>query len=116
MINAHLAATLGPMRAPFLLLVPVCVSLGWAAAVHDGYAIELPHLLLAALGALAAHVSVNALNEWDLPFALQVARRYFATADADLTTSLPLASAPLGRETASSDFTSADDAADTNDG
>ncbi|HAZ97776.1 MAG TPA: bifunctional riboflavin kinase/FMN adenylyltransferase, partial [Halomonas sp.] len=44
------------------------------------------------------------------------ARRYFATADADLTTSLPLASAPLGRETASSDFTSADDAADTNDG
>lgn len=65
MINAHLAATLGPMRAPFLLLVPVCVSLGWAAAVHDGYAIELPHLLLAAAGALAAHVSVNALNEYE---------------------------------------------------
>ncbi|KGE04702.1 prenyltransferase [Pseudohaliea rubra] len=65
MINAHLAATLGPMRAPFLLLVPVCVSLGWAAAVYDGHAIELSQLLLAALGALAAHVSVNALNEYE---------------------------------------------------
>jgi 1,4-dihydroxy-2-naphthoate octaprenyltransferase len=64
-INAHLAATLGPMRAPFLLLVPVCVSLGWAAAVHDGYSPQLPHLLLAAAGALAAHIAVNALNEYE---------------------------------------------------
>lgn len=65
MINAHLAATLGPMRAPFLLLVPVCVALGWAAAVHDGFSIEPLHLGLAAAGALAAHIAVNALNEYE---------------------------------------------------
>ncbi|MBR2512523.1 MAG: bifunctional riboflavin kinase/FAD synthetase [Halomonas sp.] len=44
------------------------------------------------------------------------ARRYFAAADAGCMNSLPLASAPLGRETASSDFSSADDPADANDG
>lgn len=65
MINAHVAAALGPMRAPFLLLVPVCVLLGWAAAVHDGYSISAIHLTLAAAAALAAHISVNALNEYE---------------------------------------------------
>lgn len=65
MLNPHLAATLGPMRAPFLLLVPACVSLGWAAAVYDGYPVQLPLLLLAAVGALAAHIAVNALNEYE---------------------------------------------------
>lgn len=44
------------------------------------------------------------------------ARRYFSAADTGSMNSLPLASAPLGRETASSDFSSADDAADANDG
>ncbi len=44
------------------------------------------------------------------------ARRYFAAAGAGCMNSLPLASAPLGRETASSDFSSADNAADANDG
>ncbi|TCO77561.1 prenyltransferase [Chromatocurvus halotolerans] len=65
MINAHFAAALGPMRAPFLLLVPVCVLLGWAAAVHDGHSVNAVHLALAAAGALAAHISVNALNEYE---------------------------------------------------
>lgn len=65
MINAHLAATLGPMRAPFLLLVPVCVGLGWAAAVYDGHGVEPLQLLLAGTGALAAHVAVNTLNEYE---------------------------------------------------
>jgi len=64
-INAHFAAALGPMRAPFLLLVPVCVLLGWAAAVHDGHSVNAVHLLLASAGALAAHISVNALNEYE---------------------------------------------------
>jgi 1,4-dihydroxy-2-naphthoate octaprenyltransferase len=64
-INDHLAAALGPMRAPFLLLVPVCVSLGWAAAVHDGFPVGWSALALAAIGALAAHISVNALNEYE---------------------------------------------------
>lgn len=44
------------------------------------------------------------------------ARRYFMAAGTGSNTPLPLASAPLGRETASSDFSSADDAADANDG
>ena len=44
------------------------------------------------------------------------ARRYFAGAEAGVALTLPLASAPLGRETASSDFTSADNDADANDG
>ncbi len=65
MINAHLAVALGPMRAPFLLLVPVCVLLGWAAAIHDGHSVDAVHLALAAAGALAAHISVNALNEYE---------------------------------------------------
>lgn len=65
MINAHLEATLGPMRAPFLLLVPVCVLLGWAAAVYDGHGVDAVHLALAAAGALAAHIAVNALNEYE---------------------------------------------------
>lgn len=65
MINAHLEAALGPMRAPFLLLVPVCVLLGWAAAVYDGHSVEAVHLALAAAGALAAHIAVNSLNEFE---------------------------------------------------
>lgn len=53
------------MRAPFLLLVPVVVGLGWAAAVYDGYDVQAIDLLLAFVGALAAHISVNALNEYE---------------------------------------------------
>jgi len=65
MLNPNLAATVGPMRAPFLLLVPVVVGLGWAAALHDGHRVSLSDLLLAFVGALAAHISVNALNEYE---------------------------------------------------
>lgn len=65
MLNATLAATLGPMRAPFLLLVPVVVALGWTAALYDGFAVRWIDLCLAFLGALAAHISVNALNEYE---------------------------------------------------
>ena len=65
MLSPALAATLGPMRAPFLLLVPVVTGLGWAAAAYDGVATAPLYLVLASLGALAAHVSVNALNEYE---------------------------------------------------
>jgi 1,4-dihydroxy-2-naphthoate octaprenyltransferase len=64
-LNPTIAATLGPMRAPFLLLVPVVVALGWSAAVYDGYSVQVIDLLLAFVGALAAHISVNALNEYE---------------------------------------------------
>jgi 1,4-dihydroxy-2-naphthoate octaprenyltransferase len=64
MLNPTLAATLGPMRAPFLLLVPVVIGLAWAAALYDGHGVRLLDLLLVTCGALAAHISVNALNEY----------------------------------------------------
>jgi 1,4-dihydroxy-2-naphthoate octaprenyltransferase len=53
------------MRAPFLLLVPVVVALGWASAVYDGHDVRSLDLMLAFIGALAAHISVNALNEYE---------------------------------------------------
>jgi 1,4-dihydroxy-2-naphthoate octaprenyltransferase len=54
----------GPMRPPFLLLPPVCVALGASTAVWAGSRINFLHLLLIFVGALAAHISVNALNEY----------------------------------------------------
>ena len=56
-------ALLGLIRAPFLLLAPVCVALGWAAADLAGAPMQPLVLLLVLLGALSAHVAVNALNE-----------------------------------------------------
>ena len=51
-------------RLPFLILTPVCVLLGVATAVSDQNAIDLRLLMLVLLGAVAAHVSVNTLNEY----------------------------------------------------
>jgi 1,4-dihydroxy-2-naphthoate octaprenyltransferase len=53
------------MRVPFLLLVPSCVALGVATAVWSGATLNPLHVILVFLGALAAHVAVNALNEYD---------------------------------------------------
>lgn len=54
----------GPMRLPFVVLTPACAALGIAAAQwHSGNLSGL-YILLALLGALAAHISVNALNEY----------------------------------------------------
>lgn len=58
------ATVFGPMRVPFLALVPSCVLLGVATAALRG-PIAWGDALLAFLGGLAAHVAVNALNEWD---------------------------------------------------
>lgn len=55
---------LGPMRVPFLVLPPVCVLLGVGTAVWTDSPINLLSLGLAFIGALAAHISVNALNEY----------------------------------------------------
>lgn len=59
-------ARLGPARPPFLLLTLSCVFLGvalsWHAVPHD--ATWWLHVGLVLLGGLAAHVSVNALNEY----------------------------------------------------
>jgi len=58
-------AIFGPMRLPFLILTPACVLLGAATAAWSGNELNLFHLLLVLIGAVATHISVNALNEYD---------------------------------------------------
>ena len=55
---------LGPMRLPFLILTPACVFLGVATAYRTNGSVDLFNVLLALLGALAAHISVNSFNEY----------------------------------------------------
>ena len=57
-------AIFGPMRVPFLILNPACVMLGAATAVRSGSALNPWYLVLAFVGAVSAHISVNALNEY----------------------------------------------------
>jgi len=52
------------MRLPFLVLPPVCVALGAGTAVWTQGHINVLHLIAAFVGAVAAHISVNALNEY----------------------------------------------------
>lgn len=55
---------LGPMRVPFLILAPVCVFLGIGTALWTGDGLNVLYVILALVGAVAAHISVNALNEY----------------------------------------------------
>jgi 1,4-dihydroxy-2-naphthoate octaprenyltransferase len=55
---------LGPMRLPFLLLTPACVILGIGAAVVESNRFDLLQALVVLIGAVACHISVNALNEY----------------------------------------------------
>ncbi len=54
----------GPMRPPFLILGPVCVFLGYACARWRMGDVSAWNFILALMGAVAAHISVNALNEY----------------------------------------------------
>jgi 1,4-dihydroxy-2-naphthoate octaprenyltransferase len=54
----------GPMRLPFLVLTPACVTLGAATADWSGSPLNFHYLALALIGAVGAHISVNALNEY----------------------------------------------------
>lgn len=58
------AAILGPMRLNFLLLTPACVVVGLAVSRWRGYTTDWGHFLFLLLGAVAAHIAVNALNEY----------------------------------------------------
>jgi 1,4-dihydroxy-2-naphthoate octaprenyltransferase len=51
-------------RGPFLILTPICVLLGVAAALSQGIVVDALSLTLIMVGALSAHISVNALNEY----------------------------------------------------
>jgi 1,4-dihydroxy-2-naphthoate octaprenyltransferase len=59
------ALILGPMRPPFLILAPACALAGIGVAFWrmDGQ-INWWFAVLCILGAVAAHISVNALNEY----------------------------------------------------
>jgi len=57
-----LTAVVQSIRVPFLVLTPVCVFLGASTVATCETNISL--LLLVLLGALLAHISVNALNEY----------------------------------------------------
>lgn len=51
-------------RLPFLLLTPVCILLAYAIAQLTTTAPSLPDTVMILIGALAAHVAVNLLNEY----------------------------------------------------
>ncbi len=55
---------LGPMRLPFLVLAPACAVLGVGTAVWTSGEVNPFHLALTLIGAISAHISVNALNEY----------------------------------------------------
>lgn len=59
---SHIIAT---SRPAFLLLPPCSLSLALAYTLSQGISINLLHLGLIFLGALAAHVSVNMFNEYE---------------------------------------------------
>jgi 1,4-dihydroxy-2-naphthoate octaprenyltransferase len=55
---------IGPMRPNFLVLTPACVLLGIATAFWSGASLNPLYIILILAGALMAHTSVNALNEY----------------------------------------------------
>ncbi len=55
---------IGTMRPNFLLLAVACVFLAMAAAIWTHGEINAWHVVLAFIGGLAAHASVNAINEY----------------------------------------------------
>ena len=54
----------GPIRASFLILAPACVLLGVATAYASDLSFPVLSIVLAFLGAVAAHIAVNSLNEY----------------------------------------------------
>ena len=62
----NVAATVAQSARPnFLILAPVCVFPGLAAAHAAGYTPDLATGVLIVLAAVLAHAAVNLLNEWD---------------------------------------------------
>jgi 1,4-dihydroxy-2-naphthoate polyprenyltransferase len=55
---------LGPMRVSFLILTPACVLLGLGTAVWATGGVSPVHFVITLIGAVAAHIGVNAFNEY----------------------------------------------------
>ena len=51
-------------RPQFLILTPICVLVGVAAAAYDDFDLNPLHVILTLVGALLAHISVNVLNDY----------------------------------------------------
>ena len=60
----NLKALLGPMRIPFLILAPACGVLGIGTAYWTTGKINVLYAILALIGGVTAHISVNAFNEY----------------------------------------------------
>lgn len=60
----QLKVVLRTFRLPFIALTPVCVFLGASLALASHVPIEHLMAVLVLTGAVAAHISVNALNEY----------------------------------------------------
>jgi len=55
---------LGPMRLPFVILAPACVLVGLGTALWSKGQVNWFYFALALIGGVAAHISVNAFNEY----------------------------------------------------
>jgi 1,4-dihydroxy-2-naphthoate octaprenyltransferase len=63
-MTQNVKSILGPMRVPFLILTPACVLLGAGTAFWVTHQLNLAYLIIVLVGAVSAHISVNALNEY----------------------------------------------------
>jgi 1,4-dihydroxy-2-naphthoate octaprenyltransferase len=61
---SNLKYLLGPMRVPFLILAPACVVAGLGTAIWSSGHVNAWYAVLAFIGGLCAHISVNAFNEY----------------------------------------------------
>jgi 1,4-dihydroxy-2-naphthoate octaprenyltransferase len=52
------------MRLPFVILTPACVLLGLGTAIWTAGVVNTLHFILALVGAVSAHICVNAFNEY----------------------------------------------------
>jgi 1,4-dihydroxy-2-naphthoate octaprenyltransferase len=63
-LNNNIKQLLGITRPPFLTLALSCVVLGIASATWSGGNPNVTQIVLVFIGGLAAHISVNAFNEY----------------------------------------------------
>jgi len=63
-LNNNISRLLGTIRPPFLILTPACVLLGIGTAAWSAGNIDALQIVLVFIGGLAAHISVNAFNEY----------------------------------------------------
>ena len=64
-LNPEISHILATSRPAFLLLPLSCLLLPLAYAISQGISINWLHVLFIVTGALAAHISVNMLNEYE---------------------------------------------------